>query len=51
VIDLSGGIGVRLWDRLSLDLGWRWTRFVFDETPNEGDLVFSGPYVGLTVDF
>ena len=51
VIDLSGGIGVRLWDRLSLDLGWRWTRFVFDETTNEGDLVFSGPYVGLTVDF
>lgn len=51
VIDLSGGVGVRLWDRLSLDLGWRWTRFVFDETTNEGDLVFSGPYVGLTVDF
>lgn len=49
-IDLSGGVGVRLFDRLSLDLGWRWTRFVFDETTNEGDLVFSGPYVGLTVD-
>lgn len=49
-IDLAGGVGVRLWDRLTLDVGWRWTRFVFDETTNEGDLVFSGPYVGLGLD-
>lgn len=50
-IDLSGGVGVRLGRRLTLDVGWRWTQFVFDETTNEGNLVFSGPYVGLGFEF
>jgi hypothetical protein len=50
-LDLAGGVGVRLWDRVSLEAGWRWTRFVFDETTNEGDLEFSGPYVGASVEF
>lgn len=50
-LDLSGAVGVTAWSRLRIEAGYRWTRFVFDETTNEGDFVFHGPFLGASVDF
>lgn len=49
-LDLAVGGGVRLLDHFTIDLGWRWFRFVFDETTNEGDLTFTGPFLEVGID-
>jgi len=37
--------------RFSAELGWRYLRYDFNESTNDGDFQLSGPYVGVTVHF
>lgn len=50
-LGLSGAVGGTVWSRLRVEVGYRWTRFVFDETTNEGDVVFHGPFLGASLEF
>jgi hypothetical protein len=50
-IDLEATAGVRLGRAVTLDVGYRWMKFVFHETTNEADMTFQGPLVALTVVF
>jgi hypothetical protein len=49
-IDAEASVGVRLFERADLDLGWRYERFAFHETTNEARMTFQGPFVRLSVD-
>lgn len=50
LVDLEAAIGIRLWQRLTLDVGWRYWNLVFHETTNEGNFKASGPFVELSID-
>ena len=39
-----------LYGRVSLDLGWRRLQLRFDESTNEGNMVFRGPFVEVGVE-
>jgi hypothetical protein len=51
MLDLEAGLAWRPCASVVLSLGWRRLEFSFDETTNTGDLVFSGPYLGLSASF
>ncbi len=50
LVDAEAHAGVRLTDRLEVDVGYRFLKFLFHESTNEGDLLFDGPYVGISYD-
>jgi hypothetical protein len=50
-VDVEGRVGVRLWGRASVDLGYRHVNFRFHETTNEASLAIDGPFVGLSLNF
>jgi hypothetical protein len=51
IVDTEGSVGVLLWNRLSLDLGYRWMHFDINETTNDGDLTAHGPFAQLSLIF
>ena len=50
-LDLEAGVAWRPVQGLVLTLGWRRLQFDFHETTNVADLVFSGPFLGLSASF
>ncbi len=51
IIDTAGSAGVRLWNHLDLDLGYRAMHFDMTETTNDGDLTVHGPFFQLSITF
>jgi hypothetical protein len=50
-LDLEAGLAWRPCRAVVLTLGWRRLEFAFHETTNVADLVFSGPFLGLSASF
>lgn len=51
LIDTEGSLGVRLWNHLELDMGYRILHFDMTETTNDGDLTAHGPFFQLALAF
>ena len=50
-LDLEAGLAWRPCNAVVLTLGWRRLEFAFHETTNVADMVFSGPFLGLSASF
>ena len=49
--DLSAALGYQLSDAVDLSLGYRYLRFDFDESTNDGDFDLRGPFTALQIRF
>lgn len=51
IFDVDGALGWQYSDAGKLLLGYRWLQFDYNETTNDGDFDFRGPYLKLTFGF